>query len=325
MVDGSSRAAAPEFACIVPMRDAMRFLPVCLPALLTAASRTGAEVVLVNNGSTDGTREWAARAGGTTARVVDAPGATVGGARNLGAQLCSAATLVFVDADCEVEPDHFAQIAAAFRESGADAVGAAYGVPANPHWVEDVWYRMHLADDGQTHHLPAGNLAVRRVSFNAVGGFDAALTTGEDAELCLRLRQAGARIERRSRIRVVHHGNPKSLRAFFAKQCWHAAGMFSTTGRRELDKPVVVMAIHALLVLVVGGLLLFPSTRSLHGAAVSLAALNVVPVAAVLYRRAGRWLGGPSWPRAILLYHVYFAARLKTAVMILLGREVRRG
>lgn len=318
-------AARPGFAYVVPMRDAMRFLPVCLPALLGAAAQAGAEVVLVDNGSTDGTRAWAAQACGTAARVIDAPGATIGGARNRGAQACSADTLVFIDADCEVQRDHLAQVAAAFAETGADAVGAPYETPADPHWVEDVWQRLHAAGDGPAHHLPAGNLAVRRASFAAVGGFDETLTTGEDAELCQRLRQAGARIERHTRIQVVHHGNPKSLRAFFAKQCWHALGMFSTTGRGEIDKPVALMAFHAVLVVVGLALPFWSSMRSLAGAALSVAALNAVPVAAVLYRRGRRWRGGPSWLRAVLLYHVYFAARLTTAARIFLGKGVQRG
>ncbi len=315
----------PTFAYVVPMRDAIPFLPVCLPALLSAASRAGAEVVLVDNGSTDGTRERAAQACSAAVRVIDAPGVTIAGARNRGAEACSADTLVFVDADCEVQPDHLAQVAAAFAASGADAVGAAYETPADPHWVEDVWCRMHTAADGPARHLPAGNFAVRRASFAAVGGFDESLTTGEDSELCQRLRQAGARIERHSRIRVVHHGNPKSLRAFFAKQSWHGLGMFSTTGRREIDKPVAAMTMHAVLVFVGLGLLFSASMRSLAGLFVIVAALNAVPVAAVAYRRGRHWRGGPSWWRAVLLYHLYFAARLRTAARIFFGRKVQRG
>ncbi|WP_291982194.1 glycosyltransferase [Luteitalea sp.] len=314
------------FALIVPMKDAMRFLPVCLPALLGAATRRGAEVVLVDNGSVDGTRQWAARIGGPLVRMVDAPGATISAARNRGVAACSADILVFVDADCEIALDHLDQVAAAFAESGADAVGAPYDLPAEPHWVEDVWQRLHATmADGPTHHLPAGNLAVRRSTFVAIGGFDESLTTGEDAELCQRLRRSCARIERHSRIHVVHHGNPKSLRAFFAKQCWHAHGMYGTTGRGEIDKPVVMMFLHAALGASALMLPLLASMRTPAGIAAAFAALNAVPVAAVVYRRRRRILGGPSYLRSVVLYHVYFAARIAAAARLSLGKEIYRG
>ena len=308
------------------MKNAVNFLPHCLPTVLAAAEAGGGEVVLVDNGSSDGTLEWVARNLNGRARVLEAPGVRISALRNLGAGATSAPVLVFIDADCEVPENYLARVQAALDVTKADAVGSPYALPDAPHWVEDVWHRLHEAPaDGQALYLPGGNLAVRREAFAAVGGFDESLATGEDAEFCQRLRLAGCRVHRTAHVRAIHHGNPKSMGAFYRKQRWHALGMFGTTTWAEIDKPVVTTFVHGTLLLAAVLLLAWPTIPVATRAGLAAVAVNGVPAAAVAYRLGSRGAGRPPWLSALILYHLYFAARLAALARILTRREVSRG
>lgn len=110
------------------MKNAVNFLPHCLPTVLAAAEAGGGEVVLVDNGSSDGTLEWVARNLNGRARVLEAPGVRISALRNLGAGATSAPVLVFIDADCEVPENYLARVQAALDVTKADAVG----IPLRP-------------------------------------------------------------------------------------------------------------------------------------------------------------------------------------------------
>src|SRR5205814_5569345 len=59
-----------------------------------------------------------------------------------------------------------------------------------------------------------------RSPFEAVGAFDVSLETCEDVDLCNRLRAAGYRIVSDSRLRNIHHGDPRTLWDLFEGEIW---------------------------------------------------------------------------------------------------------
>jgi glycosyltransferase involved in cell wall biosynthesis len=311
----------PEISIVVPVLDSMRYLPETLPALVDAVRRHGrAELLVVDNGSTDGSFDFARGIVGEefTHRLLHA---SIGAVRNFGAARARGAYLGFVDADCLVGPEYVAAMARVFRELALAATGASYELPDRPHWIERVWFGMHdRRGDGPRAYLNAGNFAIRRDAFDSVGGFDERLETGEDAELGLRLTGAGHRILEDRTVRAVHLGNPKSLRAFFRKQVWHGLGMFGTVNARSLDKPTAMLFAHVLMLALAAALLLVPSGlpwwMRLCGA---LLAAWLVPLAAVGFRAVtnGRLVAPGT---AVLLYQAYFLARLKALGLIVRGK-----
>jgi cellulose synthase/poly-beta-1,6-N-acetylglucosamine synthase-like glycosyltransferase len=72
-------------------------------------------------------------------------------------------------------------------------------------------------------YLPNVNLAVRRKTFDEIGGYDEACAAGEDADLCVRAARAGWAQYYNPSARAFHE--PRSnLRALLRQWIWYARG-----------------------------------------------------------------------------------------------------
>ncbi|WP_337060152.1 glycosyltransferase family 2 protein [Kineococcus sp. G2] len=168
-------------------------------ALARQESRLTWEVLVCDNGSTDGTRElveaWTGRL--PRLRWVDASARRgAGAARNAGARLARGEWLVFCDADDVVAPGWLDAVARALAEHSF--VAGRFGTDE----LNDPWTlaaRSLQQQDGLQNspfppHLPhagAGNMGVHRSAFLAVGGFDPGALHLEDTDLSWRLQLAG--------------------------------------------------------------------------------------------------------------------------------------
>jgi len=319
----SDRARPPDFSVIIPVYNSIRYLKTCLDAVCAAIRRHGsAELVVLDNGSTDGSYELLASSYASQGTIRREPGVTITRLRNLGASLARGRWLSFVDSDCVIPEDYFDRASAILGEVNAHATGSRYALPTNPppRWIEVTWHQLHDRQrDGYVSYIPAGNFVVSRAAFDAVGGFQEALATGEDAELGQRLVTAGYRIYESHAVTAEHLGNPKTLRAFFRQQAWHGLGQFATVRGRSLDKPVAMTALHGLLSLAaLASLLLGPPAIVLR-CALAVGLSSLAPFLTILFRSRGRTM--PSRPlHALLLYHVYYDARLWAALLTALGR-----
>jgi glycosyltransferase involved in cell wall biosynthesis len=295
---------------VVPVFNKAAFLSAALDSIVTAVRSYGdAELIAVDHGSTDGSRELLGSRYGADARILDVQGGTIATVRNRGAAAATGSVLSFIDADCVIPPDYLSRVRDVLATTGAGATGAEVVPPASPSWVEDIWYRLHRrADDGEQEWIGSANLAVAREAFEAVGGFDERLVTGEDTELCQRLRSRGYRIYESKRLSAVHLDNARTVRAFYRKERWRALGMFGTVRPGSIDKPTVMTVAH-LALCATGILVLVIGPGGWLGRLLTAAGLlAAVPAATLVYRaRAGGSLGRPL--HALLLYEVYYAAR----------------
>lgn len=189
--------SVPTLAVVVPAHQAAAEIGPCLRGLLAAGFAPG-EVVVVDDGSTDGTGAVAAAAG---VRVLRHPAALrPARARNAGVAATRSDLVVFVDADVVVHPDARARIEAAFRFGPAwVAVFGSYDdAPTSSRAVSRYrnlfhhWVHQQGGPEAGTFWTGLG--AVRRSAFEAIGGFDPALDYLEDVELGARLVAAGGRI-----------------------------------------------------------------------------------------------------------------------------------
>ena len=266
----------PAISFIVPVRNDRDRLLRCLASIRRAAADESIELVVVDNGSTDGSDAAAERAG---ARVLRLPGRRVSELRNRAAAAATGHLLAFVDADHEIDPGW---IAAARRTLGRPDVGGAgapYESPADGTWVQRIYggLRRHAAAPCEVDWLPSGNLVMRREAFEGIGGFDVTLEACEDVDLCCRIRAGGWRLVLDPRLKSIHHGDPATLGALFRGELWRGRDNLRVTlrGAASLrDLPSVAIPILDLLLLAaaVCGL----ATTSRAGSLVAVAALAVV-------------------------------------------------
>jgi glycosyltransferase involved in cell wall biosynthesis len=168
--------AEPTVSVVIPARDAAPTIGATL-AGLAAQEHAPDEVIVVDDGSLDGTLELA-RAAAVVTRVVRGAGDGPGAARNAGAAAASGDVVAFLDADCEPQPRWLSAGLRALAD--ADLVQGRTtpppGEPIGPYdrtlWVVAPWGLFETA-----------NLFVRRELFDSLGGFEPWLSPARSKEL----------------------------------------------------------------------------------------------------------------------------------------------
>jgi GT2 family glycosyltransferase len=206
----ADQAAAETVSVVVPARNEAGRVGGCVAALLGQDAAV-AEVVVVDDGSSDGTAAEAQAAG---ARVESAPppGPGVAGKAAACAHGAAVATsgrwLAFVDADVLLAPEALSRLQAACLARGAAAASPLARQATGTWWEQlllpdlglQVAERLDLdalADPARPAAFLSGQcLLVRRAAYDAVGGFAAvAGSLVEDVAFAGRLKAAGYRLE----------------------------------------------------------------------------------------------------------------------------------
>ncbi len=206
---------------VIPARNAADVLPTQLAGLSRQDYEYEWEIVVVDNGSTDGTAHvamaWTDRLPLRVVPAFDKPG--VNYARNVGVHSAEGDLIAFCDADDEVSQGWLTAIVEASLES--DAVGGALDMTKLndpvPISSRNDTSTMHLWFPGR--FLPAvgsGNLAVWLDVLEVVEGFNEEYVRATDTEFCWRLQLTGYQLGF-SRQALVHCRTRDNIRGV-AKQ-----------------------------------------------------------------------------------------------------------
>ena len=220
-------------------------------SLISAGGALFEEIVVVDNGSTDGTADAATKAG---ARVLSRPFDTVAGLRNVGAAATAGGCLVFVDADVRVEPSwhkRVAEIAIELRHTPNVVTGARLKSRGDGGFLNQYWFD-RLAGV-TTNYINSGQLITSRVFFESIGGFDQRLQTAEDYDFCIRAKENGATIRNDEWLHAVHEGYPTSAITFLRREAWHGGQDYATW--RSFKSSRVAWAAVLYSVLLIGSLI----------------------------------------------------------------------
>jgi glycosyl transferase family 2 len=242
----------PYISFIVPVRNDKHRLERCIRSIqANNSSAASIEVVVVDNGSTDGSAEAAAALG---AKVIRRTVGRVAELRNIGAEAAGGAILAFVDADHEIGPAWGTAARASLNTPDIAAAGALCHAPSDGSWVQRAYGLLRGIPEGRsdTEWLGSGNLAIRKDVFRSLGGFDTTLTTCEDVDLCNRVRAAGFRIVSDSELINVHYGDPAALGELFKGELWRGQDNLRVTFRGPLSwraLPSIVIPIVDLLMM----------------------------------------------------------------------------
>lgn len=305
-----------SIAVIIPARNEERYIAAAIRSVRACSyPQDKVEIILVDNGSSDQTVSEARNAGAT---VLELPGCSLGKLRNAGAAHSEASILAFLDADCTVAIDW---LTVGIESLALDRciTGSRVEVPNDAGWLEQAWFTGLSAGRKEAAHINTANLFVTREDFNALGGFNETLRTGEDTEFSERAKKMLKVIDD-ARIRVIHHGNPKTLYAFFRRELWHGLGAFGTFQHNKFDKPLLgtFAFVGASLLQALGLLILMLGYSAELWLAGSLGILLLLS-ATVWYRRESIQHGAHIL-QLMLLYYLYYLARSISLLFLLLRR-----
>jgi len=191
----------------MPVHDNAREIARALAPLQAARSRLK-EIIVVDDGSTDGSADAAERFGVHVERLTEQSGAPA--ARNHGVRCATGDVIFFLDADV-VAPESTIERAVALLDEHPE-YDAAFGSYDDDPDVKTTLSRFrnllhhytHQTGNREASTFWTGCGLVRKTAFDAVGGFDDAWRGLEDIELGHRLRIAGHRILLDPTLQVKH-------------------------------------------------------------------------------------------------------------------------
>jgi CDP-glycerol glycerophosphotransferase len=154
-----ARLVRPQISVIVPIYNVEAYLPACLDSLQAQTFRDF-EVVVVDDGSPDGSRAIAEEYAGRDRRIriVTRPNGGLGAARNTGVRVARGHFLTFLDSDDELPPQALATLHHTAVTTGSEIVAGAMERfdslrEWTPSWVPDV-HRSTLLRTTVEGHLP---------------------------------------------------------------------------------------------------------------------------------------------------------------------------
>ncbi len=234
----NSSGPSPDIGVVVIGRNEGARLVACLKS----AIGDGRSVVYVDSGSTDDSVASARELGVDVVALDLTKPFTAARARNAGAEKLSGykpAFIQFVDGDCEIVDGWIDQAASFLQEN--KQVAAVCGRRRERFPEETIFNK--LVDQewatpvGETNAC-GGDVLIRAIAFDAVGGYNPNLIAGEEPELCVRLRQNSWKIWRLDAEMTRHDIAMSSLGQWLkrARRAGHAFAEVSTLHRGKPEQ-----------------------------------------------------------------------------------------
>jgi glycosyltransferase involved in cell wall biosynthesis/peptidoglycan/xylan/chitin deacetylase (PgdA/CDA1 family) len=195
----------PRFSVVVPTFQRSELVQECVRALDRQRFDGTWEILVVVDGSTDGTVEALRRLDvSIPLTIVEQPNRGVSAARNRGAAEARGELVLFLDDDMEADP---AMLAEHDRSHRADADAVMGDMPLHPdspptliseavqQWADERIKRLSASDAPLPYpDLLGGQLSVRRDILESLAGFDPGLRLGQDLDFGYRLIKSGHRV-----------------------------------------------------------------------------------------------------------------------------------
>jgi GT2 family glycosyltransferase len=211
----------PRVSVVVCAYNAERTMEACL-ASLEHLNYPDYEVIVVNDGSKDRTLEISERF--PYCRIISQENKGLSVARNVGAEAATGEIVAYTDSDCVADPDWLAYLVAKMEASDLVACGGPNFPPPEDALVPAA---VAVSPGGPTHvllsddtaeHIAGCNMAFRRDTLLALGGFDPVYrAAGDDVDICWRLQDAGYTIGF-SPAAIVWHFRRNTVAAYIGQQ-----------------------------------------------------------------------------------------------------------
>lgn len=182
----------PPVSVIIPAFNSERFLESALDSVFHQTYPGDLQVIVIDDGSTDGTSTIAKQYPGVDYRYQENRG--VSSARNAGIKIAHGKYITFLDSDDIWDPEKLSeQISFMEKHQEIDVTGSF----AENFLEADTELPQSLRKKGDwkkmdTYIIPS-TMVVRRGLFDEIGGFDEAMQSGEDTDWLWRAQEAGTK------------------------------------------------------------------------------------------------------------------------------------
>ncbi len=239
-LDPDARPRAHAATIVIPNWNGRGLLETYLPSVVAAAAcHAGNEVLVVDNGSGDGSAELVRERFPGVRLLALEKNLGFGGGSNAGVRAARNEIVVLLNSDMRVEPDFLPPLLAGFADEQVFAVSCQifFGDPAKRReetgltegWWENGALRVtHHIDDGLREPFPCfygggGSCAFDRAKFLSLGGFDELLAPFylEDTDLGYMAWKRGWKVLYEPRS-VVHHEHRGTIGKRFGEREIHA-------------------------------------------------------------------------------------------------------
>lgn len=195
---------------------------------------TEIETIAIDGGSSDNSVEVANASGFD--RVVELPGANIPVCRNAGIREAKGDWIAFVDGDCLLDDQWLIHASRLLTKTSPLILGWPATPPHPGTWVQEAWY-VHWMNKNPALESEEGELVLKNEGFrmittrnmifhrevaDKIGGFNEALSTGEDTDFVFRATMSGITTWGLPALTSTHLGEPDTLRKFYRQQVWHA-------------------------------------------------------------------------------------------------------
>jgi GT2 family glycosyltransferase len=180
------------------------------------------EVIVVNDGSTDDTPQIVAEF--PAFKLISTNNQGLSAARNVGMRVATGEIVVYTDDDAHPDPHWLKYLAASFVNTNHAGIG---GPNLAPHGDGEIAQCVANAPGGPIHvllsdteaeHIPGCNMAFRRETLLAIGGFDEQFrAAGDDVDVCWRIQEKGWTLGF-SPAATVWHRRRNSIRDYWKQQ-----------------------------------------------------------------------------------------------------------
>lgn len=248
----------PLVSVVIPARNEQDYVSEALQSIL-GQSYSRLEAVVVNDGSTDRTRQIVAgiARGDRRVRLYNFPkGHSAAFARNYGAKMARGQVLVFHDADAVADRDYIASIMRTMGRLKLDGVSnktLAAGartfisrcIAAQRSLLWDTRQKETVAFDESAPTLIA---SFKATAFRKLGGYNEKIFYFEDGDLTKRFLQAGFKAAYEPSA-VERHHDPDSLDETIRQARWFGKGIAYNLREKGEAKPLLAPAYSVLLTL----------------------------------------------------------------------------
>lgn len=210
----------PFCSVVIPAFNEERDIEASLSSLVNQSyPRDRYEIIVVDNGSTDRTKEIALA---YVDIIINKPDGNVGAVRNTGIASASGEVIICTDADCVVPPSWIGTGVTLLEKNPQHIFGGGLRSRENATWIEKYWILNELGKSTQQRSLMGSSIFIWKSDFEQLGAFNETVTSGEDSDLSERALSNSLKVTISPELSIIHLGCSETAIKFITRQIWHS-------------------------------------------------------------------------------------------------------